>query len=430
MPNRGLIVAAVLLVLLGGGIYWSNLEEEKKAGAPAKDAPPKILEIPEDQFTKVDIKRRDGTGATLERQASGWRLTAPKALPVDARAVQNLVSALALVSAERVVDEKPANLMQYGFSSPAVEVTISRKDGKSHRLLIGEDSPLGSAVYAKVEADPRLFTVATATKAAVDKVWQDLRDRRLLTFYEAKLSRIDLNGIEFVKKPEGWSIAKPKEWRADNFAVEELVRKLVEAKMEIVPEDEEQGFGALFAKAAPFAIAKATDDQGTQQLEVRKDAEGQFFAKSTAVEGFFKLPTEAVDGLRKTAEEFRSKKLFEFGFTEPAKVEGKHEGKSWAFEKKGNDWWSAGKKIDPGSVQQLVDLLRELKATKFAAALAGQPLAEWRVTLPGKPVEQVTILKQGETFFAQRPGDATIYELDAAVVEALRKLAAEAKQLP
>ena len=430
MPNRGLLVAVALLAILAGGIYWSNQDEEKKVGAPAKDAPPKILEIPEDQFVKIEIKRRDGSGAVLERQPSGWRLIAPKALPTDTRAVQTLVSALAVVTAERLVEEKPGDLMQYGFASPQVEVAINRKDGKKHKLLLGETSPLGTSVFARVDGDARLYTVATATKAAVDKVWQDLRDRRLLTFYDAKLARVELNGMEFVKADGRWSITKPQGWRPDNFVVEELVRKLIEAKMEITPEDEELTFAAKFAASIPYAIARATDDKGTQQLDVRKDKEGNFYAKSTAVEGFFKLPAEAVDTFAKTAESFRAKKLFDFGFAEPSKVDLKHDGTTWTFAKAGADWLSGGKKIDPGSVQQLVDRLRELAAVGFAAKGGGKPLAEYSITLPGKAAEVVSVSQQGDTYFATRAGDPTVYTLDAKIADELRQLAASARPLP
>ncbi len=430
MPNRGLLVAVALLALLAGGIYWSNRDEEKKVGAPAADASPKLLEIPEDQFTRIEVKRRDGSGAVVERQASGWKLTAPKALPVDALAVQGLVTALALVGSERVVDEKPGDLMQYGFASPQLEISIGRKDGQTHKLLLGEDSPLGTSVYAQVAGDPRLFTVATATRGAIDKVWQDLRDRRMLTFYDAKLRSVELNGIAFSKSGDRWTMTKPQPWRADNFAVEDLVRKLGEAKMEVVPEDEEQEFAGKFAGAAPYAIAKATDDQGTQQLEVRKDKEGNFYAKSTAVEGFFRLPPEAVESFAKKAEEFRDRKVFEFGFAEPSKVELKHGETARTFEKAGAEWKSGGKKIDPGSVQQIVDKLRELSATGFATGVGGKPVAEYSITLAGKGAEKVTVNQAGEKYFAVRPGDATVYELDGNVVEELRQLAADAKTLP
>ena len=153
MPNRGLLVAALLLALMAGGIYWSNQEEAKKAAAPSADGPPKLLEIPEDQFVKLTIKRRDGSGAVVERLPAGWKLTSPQPLPVDDRAVQSLVTALALVSSERVLDDKPGDRMPYGFASPSLEITINRKDGKQHKLLLGEDSPLGTSVYARVAVE-------------------------------------------------------------------------------------------------------------------------------------------------------------------------------------------------------------------------------------------------------------------------------------
>ncbi|MBZ2179284.1 MAG: DUF4340 domain-containing protein [Acidobacteriota bacterium] len=429
MPNRGLLVAALLLALMAGGIYWSNQEEAKKAAAPSADGPPKLLEIPEDQFVKLTIKRRDGSGAVVERLPAGWKLTSPQPLPVDDRAVQSLVTALALVSSERVLDDKPGDRMPYGFASPSLEITINRKDGKQHKLLLGEDSPLGTSVYAQVAGDPRLYTISTATRGALDKVWQDLRDRRLLTFYDAKLRTVELNTLAFTKTGDRWAMTRPQPWRADNFAVEDLVRKLTEAKMEVVPEDEEQAFPGKFAGAAPYALAKVTDDQGTQQLEIRKDKEGAFYARSTAVAGVFRLPADAVESFGKKADDFRGRKLFEFGFTELARVQVKHGETAWDFNKTGAEWRAGGKKIDPGSVQQIVDKLRELAATGFPPVGGGQPFAEYILTPAGKPAEKVTVTQAGGKFFATRSGDSTVYELNRQTVDDVKQLAASVQTL-
>ena len=77
--------------------------------------------------------------------------------------------------------------------SPAVlTVKIDTANGKTSTLLVGEESPSGS-VYAKLDGDPRLFTMSKTIKDSLDKSSKDLRDKRLLTFDSNPVSRVELN---------------------------------------------------------------------------------------------------------------------------------------------------------------------------------------------------------------------------------------------
>ena len=87
--------------------------------------------------------------------------------------------------------------------------------------------------------------------------------------------------------------------------------------------------------------------------------------------------------------------------------------------------------MDNTSVQNLIDKLRDLSATKFAESGGGQPVFEATVTSnSGKRVENVTISKQGDQYFAQRENEPSIYVLDGKTVEDLQKAAADVKEAP
>ena len=87
--------------------------------------------------------------------------------------------------------------------------------------------------------------------------------------------------------------------------------------------------------------------------------------------------------------------------------------------------------MDNATVQNLIDKLRDLTATKFAEKAGGEPVFEATVTSnEGKRVEKVTISKQGSQYFAKRENEPSIYELDAKAVEDLQKAAADVKEAP
>jgi len=129
--------------------------------------------------------------------------------------------------------------------------------------------------------DPRVFTIASYTKTSIDKSVNDLRDKRLLTAEPDKVSRVDLTAnqqeIEFGRNKDQWQILKPKPLRADTYQVDDLVRKLTDAKMDLTSDDQKKA-AAAFSSGKPVATAKLTTDAGTQELQVRKNKD-DYYAK-------------------------------------------------------------------------------------------------------------------------------------------------------
>jgi hypothetical protein len=426
MKPKGLLISVVLLAVLGGAIWWSNKTEAKKA-AKGTDTGTKILTIPDDQFQQIHIRKVTGEVENLVREGGKWRITEPKPLPADQDAVASMVTSLSSLNADKVIEDKADDLKPYGLADPTLTIQVKRKDGKTDELLVGNDTPTGSGAYAKLANDPRVFTVATFVKTGLDKRPDDLRDKRLLTFDQDKLTRVDLQAkgqtVEFGKDAQNeWHIVKPRPLRADSSAVNGLVDKLRDAKMDLTsPEDAAKAF----AGAARVATATVTDAGGTYTLEVRKDKDKNYYAKSSAVDGVYKVAADVGDALDKGLDDFRNKKVFDFGFSDPSKVDVK----GASYTKSGDKWMSGGKTMDNGSVQTLIDKLRDLTATKFVERSGGDPVFDATVTSNnGKRVEKVTIRKQGAQYFAQRENEPSIYELDAKAVEDLQKAAADVKE--
>ena len=427
MKPKGLLISTVLLVLLAGLVWWSNRREA--SASKNTDTSNKILTIPDDQFQEIHIKKLTGEVLNLRRENGKWQITEPKPLPADQDSVSSMVSTLSSLNADKVVEEKAADLQPYGLNMPTLDVQIKRKDGKTDEVLIGDDTPTGSGAYAKLPGDAKVYTVASFSKSSLDKRVDDLRDKRLLSFESDKLTRLELQAkgqtLEFGKNSAGeWQIVKPRPLRADSSAVNTLVDKLRDAKMDpTATQDAAKGF----AGGTKVAAATVTDNSGNQSIEVRKDKDKNYFAKSSSVEGFYKIPTDVGDGLDKGLEDFRNKKLFDFGFSDPSKVDLKNA----SYTKSGDKWMSGSKPMDNSTVQTLIDKLRDLSATKFVegAAPGGESIFEAAVTSnSGKRVEKVTIRKQGTRYLAQRENEPSIYELDEKAVEDLQKAAADVKE--
>ncbi len=136
---------------------------------------------------------------------------------------------------------------------------------------------------------------------------------------------------------------KPKPLRADQAQVDSLVRALTDAKMELSATDDAKKTASAFASAAPVATAKVTAESGTQELQVRKNKD-EYYAKSSAVDGVYKVPNTLGQALDKNLEDFRNKKLFDLGSDDPNKIEVRDGLKTYFLTRSGEDWWSGDAK--------------------------------------------------------------------------------------
>lgn len=434
MKLHSLAIAALVLAILTWLLYWS--ERHKPADETSKlsaDTPPAILKLDQNSITKLELKKKDSDPVVLTKSGSSdWQITAPKPLRADQSAVTAVVSTVSSLNSERVVEDKASNLQNFGLDQPVLEVDLTAKD-KTQKLLLGTDTPPGGAVYAMLSGDPRLFTVSSSAKNSLDKSLNDLRDKRLLPVDADKISQIEVvrkNGdIEFGRNKDDWQILKPKPMGADSAQVGDLIRDLTNAKMDLSSADAKQE-ASQFAHATPVATANLIAESGTQQLQVRKNKD-TYYAKSSAVEGAYKVDSGLGKALEKTADDFRDKKLFSFSYNDPNKIEIHNADKSY-FLARGtagpDDWWSNGKKMDGANVESVISDLRDLTAVSFPASGFTNPAIDVAVTSQdGKRTEKVQIAKSGDHYIARRENEPALYQLDSSPVDQLLKAAQDLK---
>ncbi len=435
MKLRSLILASVVLLALAGTLYWSEHHKPADEAPKSSDSSPSILKLDESTITKVELKKQGTEPVVLTKSSSGsWQITEPKSFDADQSNVSSTLSSLSALNSERVIDDKPSDLKQYGLDPPVVEVDITTKDNQSHKLFLGDDTPTGNSIYATRSGDPRVFTIASYLKNAIAKNLNDFRDKRLLPVSADQISHLELirkgQTIELVRNKEEWQILQPKPLRADSTQVGELVSKLTDARMNLSGASDNTESPSAFAAATPVVTVKVTDPSGAQELEIRKSKD-LYYAKSTAVDGIYKVNTGLAQAFDKGLDDLRNKKVFDFGFADPNKIEIHAGAKAYELTRNGSDWFSNGKKMDVDAVGSLISNLRDLSADKFVESGFASPAIEAIVTsADGKQVEKVSIAKSADTYLAKRENESTVYHLPPSTVDALEKSAEDLKPAP
>jgi hypothetical protein len=425
MKLNGLLTALGVLVVLGGLVWWSN----KHPATDTKTTPAlaKLITAKPDEYQHITIAKTGSDPVELAKLAGNWEIVKPVALHADQGAVGSLAGTTTTITPDRLIDDHPANLEQFGLDKPTFQIDVTTTDGKTTKVVLGADNPSGTGTYAKLENDPKVYTVPVYLKVDLNKTVNDLRDKRLIAFNRDKLTSIKLDSatknssVEFGKNAQGdWQIVKPKQLRADGTQVDDLVRKLDDARMDLTSADSDPKSAAeQFASGTRAGTVSTTDNSGTQTLELRKGKNNSYYAKGSSVEGTYKLAGELGDSMDKTAEDFRNKKVFDFGFNDPTKIEIN----GTAYQRAGDRWATSSGQFDSGSLQSVIDKLRDLSATKFADKMGGTQTLVLGVTSgDNHRYEKITINKDGDSFDAQRDGEpAVVYVIDAKSMDDVQK---------
>ncbi len=437
MKMGRLIAAAVVLAALGATLFWSNRKKAAQdATAAAGEPMVSIVSLKQEDISKLEIKQKSGDDVVVDRTAPGsdtWKITSPKPLDADHETVSTILYDLSPLKADKVVDQKPGDLKSYGLEPPEVELSATAKDGKTAKLLIGDETPTGGEAYAMVEGDPRLFIVGSTYKNNINKSLMDLRDKRMIPLDFDKLAKIQLTGpkLNLTFSPDvanngKYIVQDPKNLRVESATLSDIVDKVRLATVDLGAKDEDaKKSSALYSAGVPVATVKVTDTTGaSQEMQVRKNKD-DYYAKSSAIEGASKVSKDLGDDINKSTDDLREKWLLDLRDDSPDKLE-LHDGiKSYFLTSAGQDWWSGdGKKMDPLSVENFLNTIRALTATKFVTSGFSNPSISMTVTSNGgKRVEKVQIAKAGNDYLGKREDGSLLYQIDAKSIADMEKAA-------
>jgi len=163
-----LIVAGVFLALLLY-VFLFEMQREPPAepGAQPSPTPATVLDIAAEDVRALRIAAGDRS-MSLVRQDGEWAIAAPdpgtasgassESFPAEASIYWSIDEILRL-QARRIVAEGASDLAQYGLDVPAMTVVIETTKGMSEQLLVGRETPDGTASYLQRAGDSRLYIV-------------------------------------------------------------------------------------------------------------------------------------------------------------------------------------------------------------------------------------------------------------------------------
>lgn len=415
---RGLtstIVAAVVLAGLVGYIYF--VDAKRPAGG-AEEKAKAFAAVEAEKIEELRVTQAGGDTARLVKGEGGWELVEPTKAEADAAEVTSITSNLGSLEVQRVVDEAPADLGQYGLDPPRVDVAFRLQGDKDFRhLLLGEKTPAGGDLYAKLQNENRVFLVASYLDTTFNRTPFDLRDKRVLRFDRDKADALEISSggstLRFAKKGEAWWLTEPVTARGDFGAIEALVTRLGSVQMQRIVEPEPKDLKE-YGLARPAITATVGAGSSRATLALGEVEGGAVYAKDASRPMVFALEESLATELKKDPADLRRKDVFDFRSFNANRIEIARGGGTMVFEKTkdkdGKEIWrtAAGQEADAAKVEDVLNRFSNLRAASFQqsrpAALA-TPEVTVTVTFDEGKTETVHFGKAGEEIFADRPDE-------------------------
>src|SRR6476619_4675181 len=180
----------LILLLIAIALAWYAYYDSRRG--PADDSPKrdKVFTVESDKIDEIEVKSESGDRTTMRKKGSDWEIVQPVSVRTDQAAVSGIATNLSSVEIQRVIDDNPADLKEYGLAEPRVEVAF-KANGQQHRLQLGQKTPAGSDVYAKLPDSKRVFLIASYLDSTFNRGTFDLRDKSVL-----RIDREKVDGLE------------------------------------------------------------------------------------------------------------------------------------------------------------------------------------------------------------------------------------------
>src|SRR5215204_1002632 len=298
---RSLIVLLVVALPLGWYVYRDSTKPAD-SGDPKRE---KVFTVEADKIEEISLKSESGDRTRLRKSGNEWKVVAPAGVQPDTNEISSITSGIASLEMDRVIDENPPDLKEYGLAQPRIEVTF-KAGGKEQTLLIGQKTPPATDLYAKRAGETKVFLIPGHLEATFNKSTFDLRDKAAVKVDREKLDALEFTAGDktsrFVKPAGEWQIAAPVQARADFSAIEGIVSRLAGLQMKSVvdapdaPDPDGKKYG--FDKPA----ATVTFGTGSSQATVvigGPAAEGTVYAKDVSRSAVFTVESNLLDELKK-----------------------------------------------------------------------------------------------------------------------------------
>ncbi|HKV55070.1 MAG TPA: DUF4340 domain-containing protein [Candidatus Binataceae bacterium] len=235
-----------------------------------------------DEIHKVVLDSNNGTPLELDNKGGKWNIVEPRPYPADSSSVQSLLDSITNARVADFIDDNPEDLSKYGLANPSLKIVLyGGKSNAEESLLFGFKQPASDkdALYARLGNgnDEPVITLDNYVFKALDKSFDDLRDKTVLALERDKVARIAITSGSFeetVERGPGtkWTVSSNgKSAPAEGLVTDSLLDQLHDLKASSILQDpmtDPQRYGMVNPTLTIAVTGKDGKEIGTLRLSM------------------------------------------------------------------------------------------------------------------------------------------------------------------
>ncbi len=312
-PLRNILILLLVIAVLGGGFYWVIQYEPKQEETPTSDIQTvNMFHVEKSDIASLEVESATET-YTVSRSGESWIINDNPEIKANQSKIETLLYESASVTARELLEENATNLIQYGLDLPSRSVTVTLKDGKTHKILIGNTTLDGSLCYLMMEGETKVYTKSATGCDSLASSLSRLLETDIYSMNAEDVSKISIKKAgaeeillvrEQVSVNEAseplyeWQMKNPLVKTGNAYNVEELLMEniVTQSALLVIPAGEQKGDYGLSKPQAEYSIENQ-DGSKRYHITVGQPQEDGTYIRLSGDSAIYQVSSSTLDFL-------------------------------------------------------------------------------------------------------------------------------------
>ncbi len=301
---RNIIIGVIVLAVLAGlYILVEKMPSKENKDDVSSSDYVTVYSENYDDITKVSVENSEG-GFVIVKNDKGWFSADNDKIELGSDKVDSLLMSVSTVVGN-VIEEKPKNLDDYGFSAPSAKVEYELSDGKKISFTLGSMAATGSGYYMKPGDSDTVYLMPEYKCATLLQPLKSLRNSDVFSVKSDNIKKISLtnkNGSFTLQKTadtsygtnalvmSSWMVVSPREIAGNDEKIERYLFTAMQLNAEDYYDDDPAKYSE-YGLDHPSCTVEYTDNDGNvSTLKFGKASEGSIYVKLDGRTQIFRVP--------------------------------------------------------------------------------------------------------------------------------------------